>query len=394
MVMKNLKYYLYALLIGAFSLSLYSCNEEEDDGTNDGIENNDSSKHDTPKGGNIVGEWYFNSKMSEITIGEDDLLPILSTLIPDFDIQKAMNVLGEKVEFKEDGTLIIYDNEGTYSTNNGDLSISAILENGNPLNLKKGADFAALLEENAPESAEMIQKAEIKDFSYFADKDSLLLYMDAEVELLFAESTYFLPVKAVLVYGNVPQDNDSDKEDTENQTPEEGDKEDSAQNPIENPTEEAKKGGDIVGQWAINDELTETVIGDEASQGMMAFIPEDFDLNQVVNVLGDEVTFNEDGTLLADGKEGTFVTDNGTLSITTTPIEGGNPMTINGEADLKPIVDNLFPDYAEFVQSAKMTELSYVVENSILTVYVKAEIKVPFTETTIPVQATLVYDKK
>lgn len=163
---------------------------------------------------------------------------------------------------------------------------------------------------------------------------------------------------------------------------------------IENPTEEAKKGGDIVGQWAINEELTETVIGDETSQGMMAFIPEDFDLNQVVNVLGDEVTFNEDGTLLADGKEGTFVTDNGTLSITTTPIEGGNPMTINGEADLKPIVDNLFPDYAEFVQSAKMTELSYVVENGILTVYVKAEIKVPFTETTIPVQATLVYDKK
>ena len=162
---------------------------------------------------------------------------------------------------------------------------------------------------------------------------------------------------------------------------------------IENPTEEAKKGGDIVGQWAINDELTETVIGDETSQGMMALIP-DFDLNQVVNVLGDEVTFNEDGTLLADGKEGTFVTDNGTLSITTTPIEGGNPMTINGEADLKPIVDNLFPDYAEFVQSAKMTELSYVVENGILTVYVKAEIKVPFTETAIPVQATLVYDKK
>lgn len=162
---------------------------------------------------------------------------------------------------------------------------------------------------------------------------------------------------------------------------------------IENPTEEAKKGGDIVGQWAINDELTETVIGDETSQGMMV-IPEGFDLNQVVNVLGDEVTFNEDGTLLADGKEGTFVTDNGTLSITTTPIEGGNPMTINGEADLKPIVDNLFPDYAAIVQSAKMTELSYVVGNGILTVYVKAEIKVPFTETAIPVQATLVYDKK
>lgn len=155
-----------------------------------------------------------------------------------------------------------------------------------------------------------------------------------------------------------------------------------------------KRGGDIVGQWAINEELTETVIGDETSQGMMAFIPEDFDLNQVVNVLGDEVTFNEDGTLLADGKEGTFVTDNGTLSITTTPIEGGNPMTINGEADLKPIVDNLFPDYAAIVQSAKMTELSYVEENGVLTVYVKAEIKVPFTETTIPVQATLVYDKK
>lgn len=162
---------------------------------------------------------------------------------------------------------------------------------------------------------------------------------------------------------------------------------------IENPTEEAKKGGDIVGQWAINKETSETVIGDETSQGMMV-IPEGFDLNQVVNVLGDEVTFNEDGTLLADGKEGTFVTDNGTLSITTTPIEGGNPMTINGEADLKPIVDNLFPDYAAIVQSAKMTELSYVVENGILTVYVKAEIKVPFTETAIPVQATLVYDKK
>ena len=244
MVMKNLKYYLYALLIGAFSLSLYSCNEEEDEEINDGIENNDNSKHDTPKGGNIVGEWYFNSKMSEITIGEDDLLPILSTLIPDFDIQKAMNVLGEKVEFKEDGTLIIYGNEGTYSTNNGDLSISAILENGNPLNLKKGADFAALLEENAPESAEMIQKAEIKDFSYFADKDSLLLYMDAEVQLLFAESTYFLPVKAVLVYGNVPQDNDSDKEDTENQTPEEGDKEDSSQNPNEEEGEDQPESAD------------------------------------------------------------------------------------------------------------------------------------------------------
>mgnify|MGYP006967157256 FL=1 len=124
---------------------------------------------------------------------------------------------------------------------------------------------------------------------------------------------------------------------------------------IENPAEEAKKGGDIVGQWAINKETSETVIGDETSQGMMAFIPKDFDLNQVVNVLGDEVTFNEDGTLLADGKEGTFVTDNGTLSITTTPIEGGNPMTINGEADLKPIVDNLFPDYAAIVQSAKMS---------------------------------------
>lgn len=162
---------------------------------------------------------------------------------------------------------------------------------------------------------------------------------------------------------------------------------------IENPTEEAKKGGDIVGQWAINEELTETVIGDETSQGMMV-IPEGFDLNQVVNVLGDEVTFNEDGTLLADGKEGTFVTDNGTLSITTTPIEGGNPMTINGEADLKPIVDNLFPDYAAIVQSAKMTELSYVVENGVLTVYVKAEIKIPFDENAIPVQATLIYNKK
>jgi hypothetical protein len=69
-------------------------------------------------------------------------------------------------------------------------------------------------------------------------------------------------------------------------------------------------------------------------------------------------------------------------------------MTTNGEADLKPIVDNLFPDYAAIVQSAKMSELSYVVENGVLTVYVKAEIKVPFTEIAIPVQATLVYDKK
>jgi hypothetical protein len=41
-----------------------------------------------------------------------------------------------------------------------------------------------------------------------------------------------------------------------------------------------------------------------------------------------------------------------------------------------------------------MSELSYVVGNGVLTVYVKAEIKVPFTEIAIPVQATLVYDKK
>jgi hypothetical protein len=243
MVMKYFKYYLYALLIGALSVSFYSCNEEDDELT-DETENSNSSKYDTPRGGNIVGEWYFNSKMSEITIGEEDLLPVLSTLIPDFDIQKAMNVLGEKVEFKEDGSLIIYGNEGNYSTNNGDLSISAMLENGNPLNLKKRADFAALLEESAPEIAEMIQKAQIKDFSYFADKDSLLLYMNAEVELLFAESTYFLPVNAVLFYGNVPQDNDSDKEDTVNPDPEEGDKEDPSQTPNEEEGENQPESAD------------------------------------------------------------------------------------------------------------------------------------------------------
>ena len=205
MVMKNLKYYLYALLIGAFSLSLYSCNEEEDEEINDGIENNDSSKHDTPKGGNIVGEWYFNSKMSEITIGEEDLLPVLSTLIPDFDIQKAMNVLGEKVEFKEDGTLIIYGNEGTYSTNNGDLSISAILENGNPLNLKKGADFAALLEENAPESAEMIQKAIVNGLQpqnnrVIKSGDGLYLLDRIDIPAVIAECGFCRTGKRKLCY--------------------------------------------------------------------------------------------------------------------------------------------------------------------------------------------------
>lgn len=205
--MNRFKFYLLTVLLGLFSFSFYSCEEEEEKTEQS---TNESTPENKPtKGGDLVGEWYYLAKSSKSTIGGEDFMSAISTLYPELDLSKAMNILGEKLTFKDNGSVIIYDKEGSYATNNGDLSISASLDDGGTITIKEGADFTSIIKANIPEGADMIQSAKILDFSYFADKDSMILYLQAEVIAKLSDKTFMLPANAVLMYVNYPVNNDS-----------------------------------------------------------------------------------------------------------------------------------------------------------------------------------------
>ncbi len=165
--MKNIKFYVWALLIGAMSLSFNACNDDDE---NESVSNE-------MKGGNIVGTWTYNESQSKNTINGQNADEYLSQLIPSKeDTVNAGNEAAEELDenfnpfemldadkinelkvlskdtliFNEDGKFYASDDAaGTYETNGNELSLTYTAEDGTVITIKSGADFSKLIQEKA-----------------------------------------------------------------------------------------------------------------------------------------------------------------------------------------------------------------------------------------------------
>lgn len=165
--MKNIKFYVWALLIGAMSLSFNACNDDDENG----------SISDEMKGGNIVGTWTYNESQSKNTINGQNADEYLSQLIPSKEGENASNEAADELDdedfnpfemldadkindlkvlakdtliFNEDGKFYASDDaSGTYETDGNELSLTYTAEDGTVVTVKSGADFTKLIQEKA-----------------------------------------------------------------------------------------------------------------------------------------------------------------------------------------------------------------------------------------------------
>ena len=177
--MKNIKFYVWALLIGAMSLSFNACNDDD--------ENENTSNE--MKGGNIVGTWVYNENQSKNTINGQNAENYISQLIGgmgnneneaiddtfpnpfegmDLDKINEKILAEDTITFKENGEFIAgSEASGTYETNGNELSLSYTAEDGTEITIKKGADYSKLIQEKSGLPAEALS-LEINSIQYNA----------------------------------------------------------------------------------------------------------------------------------------------------------------------------------------------------------------------------------
>lgn len=161
--MNKMKFYAGLLLLGAVTFTFSSCGDEEEELENSGyVDNNDSdngngSEENKPNG-SIIGTWVLNENKSVSSFESKELdefiknnptLPISEDMIKEFS-GALSDILGSTTIFKEDGVVIMKDQDGseetgTYKTQDPQLEITLKDENGKDFTIKAGSDLSSLI---------------------------------------------------------------------------------------------------------------------------------------------------------------------------------------------------------------------------------------------------------
>ncbi len=135
---------------------------------------------------------------------------------------------------------------------------------------------------------------------------------------------------------------------------------------------EQMKGGNIVGTWILDESKSSTTINGAASVDALGDYSKYVNVNSIVNLLGDIVTFTEDLKVNTATQKGTYTIDVENLTVTF-PISETDNFTIEGGADLSTLIAAKNPSLANVV-SAKLNSFSYTAENNVLTIQVYATV--------------------
>lgn len=371
--MKNIKFYALALLLGAGMSVFSSCDKDDDD--NNGKNSND--KGDTQqveqmKGGNIVGTWILDESKSSTTINGTTSVDALGDYSNYVNVNSIVNILGDIVTFTEDLKVNTATQKGSYTTDVENLTVTFPISETSNFTIKGGADLSTLIAAKNPSLANAVS-ATLNTFSYTADNNvlTILVYatVSADIDALQSlksteasasdeSSKLILPIIAKFVY-NLQADSDDNT---------------------------------IIGTWIMDESKTSaTIKGAEAASFLNQFGVTGVNIGEVVNILGNTVTFNADSTVVAGDKKGTFHTEDNALSFTLTTDNGTETYTQG--TDVKSLVASNFGAMATMVDSATLSSLTYIVDNKHLTV--KLEIAVEVTGVaTLPINASFEYDLK
>lgn len=371
--MKNIKFYALALLLGTGMSVFSSCDKDDDD--NNGKNSND--KDDTQqveqmKGGNIVGTWILDESKSSTTINGAASVDALGDYSNYVNVNSIVNLLGDIVTFTEDLKVNTATQKGSYTTDVENLTVTFPISETSNFTIKGGADLSTLIAAKNPSLANVVS-ATMNTFSYTADNNvlTILVYatVSADIDALQSlkstaviasdeNSKLILPIIAKFVY-NLQADSDDNT---------------------------------IIGTWIMDESKTSaTINGAEAASFLNQFGVTGVNIGEVVNILGNTVTFNADSTVVAGDKKGTFHTEDNALSFTLTTDNGTETYTQG--TDVKSLVASNFGAMAAMVSSATLNSLTYIVDNKHLTVKLEIAVDVKGVET-LPINASFEYDLK
>lgn len=367
--MKNIKFYALALLLGAGMSVFTSCDKDDDDNNSGNSNGVNTTQVEQMKGGDIVGTWILDESKSATTINGAASVDALGDYANYINVSSMVNLLGDIVTFTEDLKVNTASQKGSYTTNVENLTVTFPLSETTNFTIEGGADLSTLIAAKNPSLANVVS-ATLNSFSYTAANNVLTIQVyatvSADIEALSSlkstnasssseSSKLILPIVAKFVY-NLQADSDDNT---------------------------------IIGSWVMDESKTAaTINGAEASSFLSQFGVSNVNIGEVVNVLGDTVTFNADSTVVAGDKKGTFHTEDNALSFTLTTADG--TATYQKGSDVKSLVASNFGAMAAMVSDATLNSLTYIVDNKHLTV--KLEIGVTVSGMTLPINASFEYD--
>ncbi len=374
--MKKLKFLTSAVLFALAAACTFSaCDKDDDDdngnSNNDGTENGQTEQQvEQMKGGNIVGTWLLDEANSSSTINGEPAEVALGDYANYVNVSSIVNVLGDIVTFTEDLKMSTATQKGSYKTNAENLSVTLPISETSEFTIEGGTDLSSLITAKNP-ALEGVVSATLNSFSYTVENNVLTVQVYATVSadikalsaLLGSESStdtdskLVLPVIAKFAYKLKAESDDET----------------------------------LIGSWILDaTKTTATINNIEDTSFLGNFGLNDVNIGEVVNVLGETVTFNADSTVVAGDKAGTFHTDGNALSVTLTTTDG--TVTYAKGTDLKELVASQFGSYSSMVSSATLTSLTYIVDNKHLTV--KMEASLSALGQTMPINASFEYDLK
>lgn len=224
--MKTLKFYAWALLMGATAFTFQACGDKDDDNDKSSSSNNDS----------IVGTWISNENGSSYSVnsktlkaGELNIDPsnfnidelineTIENMISDSTLKGMLDIVGDTIVFTADNKFFSMGEEGTYSVSGDQLTMTKTLETGSEVTIKTGADITDMLfEENADlKDYKDATTVKVNSLTYNCNGNSLKINIDMSISIgiakispefaaLAGSSDYIMPLKANIAYTRIAE---------------------------------------------------------------------------------------------------------------------------------------------------------------------------------------------